>query len=447
MTTKSEEKEIEVMSVNNDLDGKVDLSKLQELRAKKTAKEQENMPPRIVEKKKRSIKLGICGTGHAGSNIASCMYDLGYPAIVFNTASQDLESINIPNDCKMLLEFGLGGAAKEKALGQAASEAHREAIGQLAQEKLGDEQVLVLCTSLAGGSGAGSVLTMIDILLKLEKPIIVISVLPLASEDAASKRNALETLSDLTKELQNKRICNLIVVDNAKIEAIYSNVNQFDFYRISNEAIVKTLDIFNTYSSMSSAVKALDSAEFARILIDGSGLTIFGEITVTNFEDETSVASAVIDNLSAGLLAEGFDLKQTKYVGFMLIANKNVWNKISSAAINYAGAMIQETAGVPNGVFKGIYSSEEIKEDVLKIYSIFSGLGLPSNRIETLQKETVELINKTKTKDENRNLNLKVNAEKNEVISSVDKIKEKIAMKKSAFGGLMNGAVQDRRKK
>ena len=244
---------------------------------------------------------------------------------------------------------------------------------------------------------------------------------------------------------QNKKVNNLIVVDNAKIEVIYNNVNQMDFYGIANKAIVEPIDVFNTLSSMPSSVKGLDPMEFSKIFLDGEGLSIYGELIVEEYIEDTAIAEAVVSNLNGNLLASGFDLKQTRYAGFIVAANKDVWAKVPASSVNYAVAMVNDLCGNPKGVFKGVYTID-IPENVVKVYSFFSGLGLPSNRIDQLKKEAVELQSVTKEKDQNRSLSLDLNTGTNETVSAAQKIKDKMAAKSSSFGKFVTGVV-DRRNK
>ncbi len=423
----------------------VDVSKLAALKAKSQAKQQESkMAAKIVAPKERSLQLGVLGSGQAGSRVAECFYKLGYQACVVNTALQDLKYIDIPDSNKLLLEYGLGGAAKEIEIGKAAAETHRNQIVQLVNDRLSSAQVHLLCLSLGGGSGAGSCETLVDLLAETGKPLVVIAALPMDTEDAQTKSNALETLAKLAKLTQVKRVSNLIVVDNAKIETIYHHVSQVDFYGVANKAIVDPIDAFNTLSSMPSSTKALDPMEFSKLFIDGEGLSVYGEFTVDNYQEDTAIAEAVINNLSGNLLASGFDLKQSKYVGFMVVANKEVWSKIPASSINYASSMINDLCGNPKGVFKGMYVVDSTV-DTVKVYSMFSGLGLPNSRVEQLKTETRELQSKVKDKDDSRNLTLNLDTGVNETVSAAQKIKDKIAAKSSSFGKLVTGLV-DRRK-
>ena len=427
----------------------VDPAVLAALKAKSQAKQQQEskMAAKIVSKKERSIALGVLGSGQAGSRLAEAFYKLGYDAIAMNTAMQDLKHIDIPDANKLLLEYGLGGAAKEIEIGKAAAESHRGEILQLVNEKLQNSQVNVLCLSLGGGSGAGSCETLVDIMSGLLKPLVVMTVLPMDTEDAQTKANALETLAKLGKLTQTKKVSNLIVVDNAKIEAIYSNVSQMNFFGVANRAIVEPIDAFNTLSSLPSAVKPLDPMEFSKVFLDGEGLTIYGELSIENYEEPTAIAEAVMNNLSGNLLAGGFDLKQSRYVGYIVTANKEVWEKIPSSSIDYANSIVNDLCGSPRGVFKGVYVVD-MPENVVKVYSMFSGLGLPASRVEQLKNDTKELQAKVRGKDEARNLTLTLDTGTNETISAAQKVKDKIAAKSSTFGKFVTGVtgVTDRRK-
>jgi len=423
----------------------IDMNKLAMLKAKSQAKQTEQKVVNKVAKKERSIVFGIVGSGQAGSRIAEAFYKAGYEAIAVNTATQDLKHIEIPDSNKLLLEHGLGGAAKELDIGRAAAETHRDAISALIDEKLSDSQLNILCLSLGGGSGAGSCETLVDVLSEAGKPLVVMTVLPMETDDAQTKNNALETLSRLTRLTQTKKINNLIVVDNAKIETIYQHLSPMEFFGVANKAIVETIDVFNTLSKSPSEVKGLDPMEFGKLFTDGEGLSIYGELVVNNFRDETAIAEAIINNLNSNLLAGGFDLKQSKYVGVIIAANAEVWRAIPSASINYAMAMVNDQCGSPKGIFKGIYTVDDIKENVVKVYSMFSGLGLPASRIDQLKKDAQAHVQNTKGKDEQRNLTLNLDTGVNDTVSQAQKIKDKIAAKSSAFGKLTQNVI-DRRK-
>lgn len=425
-----------------------DEDKLAKLRAKLAAKTKEvemTSSHSTLAKREKSINFGIVGSGQAGSRIAETFYKLGYDAVAINTAQQDLKFIDIPESNKLLLEHGLGGAAKDMEIGKAAAEKYRDQIKELINTQLADAQILVLGLSLGGGSGAGSCETMVDILSATGKPLCVITVLPMDSEGAQTKSNALQTLSRLTKFAQTKKVHNLIVVDNAKIEAVYHNVSQVDFFNVANKAIVEPIDVFNTVSSMASSVKPLDPMEFGKLLIDGEGLSVYGTIKVHNYQEEDALAGAVIENLNGNLLAGGFDLKQSKYVGIVVAANANVWKSVTAANVNFAITLVEDQCGHPNEIFKGIYVIDS-PEDCVTIYSMFSGLGLPSSRVDQLKKEAAQLAGHVKNKDDQRNNTLHLDTGTDQAVSKVQEMKNKLAQKSSPFTKLTNSTIIDRRK-
>jgi hypothetical protein len=193
-----------------------------------------------------------------------------------------------------------------------------------------------------------------------------------------------------------------------------------------------------------SPVKGIDSTELLKVMVDGEGFSTYGHFVVENYKDDTSVAEAVLSNLSNNLLADGFDLRQSKYVAFMVVANKDVWSKIPSSNIDYACSMLNDIANNP-GIFKGIYVQES-NEDVVHVYSWFFGLGIPTSRLDQLKNETKELQSKVKAKDDVRTSTMHVDSGTNETISAAQKIKDKIAQKSSKFGKFISTSVVDRRK-
>jgi cell division GTPase FtsZ len=459
MVTQSKIEKLNQEEIVNDIETpQVDEEKLAALKARaaqkraEEAKEKETnetkeevMPPRIVEEQQRSLRFGIIGSGQAGSRLAEQFFALGYPAVCMNTAPQDLENIKLPERQKLLLDFGLGGAAKDLSIGHDAADAYRAAINQLIQRHLSDVEVFIFCTSLGGGSGAGSVPVVVDILSQLEKPIAVLTVLPKASEDAQLKHNAWQTLSTFTKLFTAGKIHNIIAVDNAKIESLYSDVGPFNFFQVSNKAIVEPLDVFNKMSRRpDEGVKVLDSSEFGKLFMDGKGFTVYGVTSVPDYEDEMAIASAILESLKGNLLASGFNIRQARYAGFMLVAPDRVWNKIPSSSLHFAQSMILDTC---EGVvpFHGIYK-EESEDDCVKVYSMFSGLGLPEERVNQLKAEAQLKMGVAQRKDDERNMTIKVDVGE-ESTNQVEDIKRRIQQKASSFTKLHNAAVQDRRKK
>lgn len=412
----------------------IDNKVLEELKEKLS----QNVEKEVQEEKNKdqvSLKFGIVGCGHAGSRLAEAFYKLGYSAVALNTATQDLIHIEIPEENKLFMDIGLQGSAKDLNRGEEAAVTYREQIQDLIYKKLDTTQVLIICSSAGGGSGAGSLSTVIDVANTTGKPIVLMSVLPMVSEDVKTKSNSLETISKLASYVTENKVQSFILVDNAKIESIHSGVGQMDFYKIANRSIVEPLDAFNIYSMKPSQFKALDSAEWATILLNSGGVSTYGKISIEDYEGELAISKAIIDSLQKNMLVSGLDYKQAKYVGYIIIANSNAWKKIPTGATNYANALINEIFGNPECTYKGIYESD-MKEDMVQIYTFVSGLGVPDERISVMKKDIESQQINLKVKDVDRTKQLKVDLTKDNTVNEVDKIKAKIASKMSGLGKL-----------
>jgi len=382
-----------------------------------------------------SLKFGVIGCGHAGSRLAQSFYELGYAAIAINTATQDLTCIKLPEENKLFMDTGLNGAAKDLTRGYDAAETYGSKIQELINDKLSDSQVLIITTSTGGGTGAGSIPVVVELAAATGKPVVIIGALPMVTEDVKTKSNSLETLQKLSGYIASGKVQSFILVDNGKIENIYSGIGQMEFYGIANKAIVEPLDVFNEYSMKPSSFKALDSAEFATLLLNSGGISTMGQILIKEYEGELAISQAIMQSLKNSVLVEGIDLSKAKNVGYMILANKKVWESIPAGAINYANALINDIFNNPECTYKGIYETGN-KEDVVRIYTFISGLGLPEERISGLKKEIDAQQLNIKSKDVERVNQLKVDLGKDKTVSNVDEIKARISQMLSGLGKL-----------
>jgi cell division GTPase FtsZ len=421
---------------------------IEKLKAKKLAKE-EDKEMKAIAKRDRSLYFGVVGLGQAGSRVAETFYGLGYEACVFNTATQDLEHINLPDNRKVFLPFALGGAGKELDNGRAAVEQN----GELIINKLNDifnerQEMILLAISGGGGTGSGGAESILGLIASLGKPVGVIYILPMESEDALAKHNSVVTLGKLAKMASSDVITSLIVIDNAKIEVIYPNMSKADFWVTANEAIVSPLHIFNYLSAQPTKYDSLDSMDFGRIFTAGD-CTIYGMIEIENYMDTTAIAEAVVENLEGGLLADDFNLKETRFGGFIVVGNEKVLSELPAMNINYASHMISEICNSPSLV-SGVYEMP-VEKNVVRVYTMFSGLGLPSARIEALKKEADEKMSTLKEKEKSRADRMAVDyGAGTETQSKVQEVHRMIQQKKSGFGQLTKVAekkIVDRRKR
>jgi cell division GTPase FtsZ len=424
----------------------LDPSVLSKLKQKQEAKEE---PMKAVAKRDRSLYFGVVGLGQAGSRIAETFYGLGYEACVFNTATQDLEHIKLPEQKKIFLPFALGGAGKELDNGRQSIEQNGELVLQKLNESFGaSQEMLILAVSGGGGTGSGGAEAIIGLMASLGKPLGVIYVLPMESEDALSKHNAVTTLSKLAKMASTDVITTLMVVDNSKIELIYPGLSKAEFWTTANSAIVEPLHIFNHLSAMPTQYDSLDSMDFGRVFTTGD-CTVYGMLEVLDYMETTSIAEAVIENLEAGLLASDFNLKETRFGGYIVTASAETLRKLPAVNIDYANHVISEACDSPSLV-RGVYEMD-MEDDVVRVYTLFSGLGLPSSRIDSLKTQATEQMAVIREKEKTRADRMNVEyGPGSEVQVKAQEVHRIIQQKKSGFGKLTQNAgkrIIDRRKR
>lgn len=429
--------------------GRMDPDVLAKLKAKSSGGAKKEEPvPEVVSKKEVSINLGVIGVGQAGSRIAEVFHKMGYDVGVINTSSQDLKFIDVLPHQKLLLEGSLGGTGKDLDLGRDIFEAHVSAVTEFAEKTLAGNDMAFLAVSGGGGTGSSSVDVMVRSLFETGMPLGVIYVLPKATEDAQSKKNSIETLARLARMAADNMIDSLVVVDNARIEAIYGGLSQAKFWETANEAIVEPINLFNTLTAQPSKHTSLDPSDFGKIISAGD-CSVYGVVEVQDFMEETALAEAVIESLSGNMLAEGFDLTQTRVGGVIIMGSEEAISKLPAINIDYCFHMISDKTNGAS-IYQGIYTDESLSADTVKIYSWFAGLGLPQDRIENLQKESKEQAAVQAEKEKQRASSMTLDLEEDKTTSVADKIHKKISKKKSGFNKLQGGvrkSIIDKRRR
>lgn len=420
---------------------------LKERKEMRKKAEEKDMTVMLVDQKDRSVNIGVVGVGQCGSKLAEEFYNRGYNVVAVNTAMQDLKHINIPERQKLFLDYALGGAAKDLETGKAAAEEYSDSILKMLQENFENDDVMMLCVSGGGGTGSGSAETMVNLMAQLGKPLSVVYVLPLASEDALAKHNAILTLSRLAKLAKDDIINSLAVVDNAKIELMFPGQSMAEFWKSANAAIVDPLHLFNKLSANPSAYTSLDPMDFSRLFIGTGDCALYGTVEVENYLEDEAIAEAMLTSVANGLLASDFDLGQTRSAGVIITGTKSALEKVPATNIEYGFAMVSKICNEGTRVFRGVYEVPG-KDNVLKIYSFFSGLGLPEERVKELKAEAERHMETLKNKEANRATAMTIDVGKTATVSAADALHKKITQKHSAMGKLTNNSkrVIDKRR-
>jgi len=351
----------------------------------------------------KGMRWGIVGIGQAGGRLAEQFFKFGYPACVINTAKQDMATLTIPEENKLFMDYALGGAGKDMSVGEAATLEYEKDITGLMRRTFGQNvDTVIICVGGGGGTGSGGIIHMINMVSRFGLPVTVLYTLPLASEGSLTKSNAIRALDRVARQSAEGKVNALIIVDNSKIEQLYPNITAAQFWKVANFDIVNTLTMFNTLCRCDTDFDALDPMDFLRIFSTGN-CTIFGKINipieiqdgrVVTFDDE--LANSVLNNLQGGLLADGFNLKETVSGGIIITGPESILNQIPAVNVNFMYHRLNELIGNAN-IYRGLYKDNN-PNNCLTVYTILSGLGLPIQRVESLLREAQVAMNAIESK-------------------------------------------------
>ncbi len=172
------------------------------------------------------------GSGQGGGRLAEAFHKLGYKVICVNTAKQDLASLTVPDDQKILLDAGEQGAGKDMRVGEEAAAKGQQQVYELMLKKLGKVDHVFICVGAGGGSGGGSTLVLVETAKKflaysgmddVGSRVGVICALPTAGECASPSvsKNA-QFLAEALSKLANLHLFSpLVFRDNDKIPKLY----------------------------------------------------------------------------------------------------------------------------------------------------------------------------------------------------------------------------------
>lgn len=345
-----------------------------------------------------AFKLAFVGCGQGGSRIAESFYKLGYRRVCcINTTDQDLKGIKIPEENKLIIGEGHGGAGKNPENGQTAAQGSYEDIYDLMRKSFGKEfDRIIVCVGSGGGTGTGSCETVIDIAIEIAKsfkvqaedgkPAVgVIASMPKVTEGGKVNANAFKVLNKLfamvgeAGRLGARKISPLIVVDNDRINKIYPQVAASKFWDVANRNISSLFHLFNSIAIKDSDFTTFDQSDFKDIL--DSGALTFGACPIKKWSQASDISHAIRDNLKKNVLVGGFDLRQAQAAGCVFVAHSSVLDEIPQEYLEHGFEMLTRTMKPGSVVHRGIYKGGK---PGLVVYSILGDLGRPDERMDEI---------------------------------------------------------------
>ena len=352
----------------------------------------------VVDSASGAMVYGVLGTGQGGGRIAKAFFDLGYhKTVAVNTAEADLALLELPEDQKMHVDtFKDQGAGKDQEKGRQAVESKSQEIFNKLRDVFGEDvDRILVCAGAAGGTGGGSVTTLVGIAKKYftyvgkedaaDRVGVIVS-LPADGECASPTvaTNAFNRVSDLCKRAKKGEFAPLILIDNQKIKKLYPSLTVKQFWPTLNNTIAGLFHVFNSLANQNSNYSTFDPADYDSIM-KAKGCMIMGVTNVKDFEEETAIAMALKQNLEKTLLAEGFDLTTAKAAASIIVGGSTLFEEVAGLmdSIEYGF----DTLGTMTGgatVHRGIY--EDSRKQSLIAYTVVGGLDAPEKRIQSLKK-------------------------------------------------------------
>tara|TARA_Y100000593_G_scaffold95087_1_gene199425 strand:+ start:36004 stop:37170 length:1167 start_codon:yes stop_codon:yes gene_type:complete len=332
-----------------------------------------------------AFKFAFVGTGQGGSRIAETFHKLGYRRLAaINTAQQDLNTIQL--DHKLCI--GEGGAGKDLAVAEKYFKESREDVIDFLRYSFGDSvDKIFVCAGAGGGSGAGTLPSLVDASLELtetieasSKKVGVILALPKKSEGARVAANAHKTLKRVWKLVEENKVSPLIILDNEKIGKLYPNLVVSNFWRHANSSLAGLFHLFNLTSAKDSTFTSFDKNDYNSIL--ESGLMVLGASPVDKWDDPVSVSRAIRENVKNNVLSGGVDLSTGSCAGAVIIGGKDQLDNIPQSTLDQAFEQLVRMLKQGGVVHRGIYIGDKHN---LTVFTAIGGLGLPEEKLRELQ--------------------------------------------------------------
>jgi cell division GTPase FtsZ len=340
---------------------------------------------KVEDKFESAYKFAVVGVGQGGSRLAETFWKLGYRRVaVINTAAQDLKSIKVPRENKLLI--GGEGAGKNREVADSIFRDNREDILDFLKRtfKGGFDRVLV-CIGAGGGTGAGGGPVVVEIAHDLcqtygiestdeDAKVGAVVALPTRSEGSRVKSNAQETAESLINGCVKGTLSPLIILDNERIKQIYPRLSVNKFWDTANTSICSLFHLFNKIAAQDSQYTAFDKADLDTIF--SSGIISFGAVPVplkSEGADETDISYAVRDNLKKNILAN-IEVSTGNVSACVVIGDRKTLDNTPQESLEHGFDQLSRLLGSGSTVHRGIYHTAK---KGLVVYTIIGGIDAP----------------------------------------------------------------------
>lgn len=322
------------------------------------------------------MKIGFCGIGAAGSNIAEVANNHGYRTGIINTSPEDLEAIKgIKNK---LLIGKQAGCGKDRNIAKREVKSYYNDIVNFVKNTFeADTDITYIVFSASGGTGSGMSPIVLDLLTKFlpERKFGAIIVIPSKTESLVSQYNTLENLNEITK-------LNIptLLVDNGKFENEDKKLSKKQLFDTINECVVADFDII-TKKRKSSKYGNLDAKDLTKLLTTAGNMVIATKVLFPDSKEtiNDSIISSWDKSIYTGLEYDNV----VKRIGYIFEIPDQLTKDIDHTSL-------QLETGKPLEMFGGYYVPSN---EVYSVVSILAGLSFPEKRINEIK----DILNTSKS--------------------------------------------------
>jgi cell division GTPase FtsZ len=323
--------------------------------------------------------------------MAQSFHRLGYRKLsALNTAQQDLNTIDLEHK----LCIGQGGAGKDPDKALSCYKEKKEDVLDFMRYSFGEDfDRIFICAGAGGGTGAGTLVPLIDTALELydivscsSHKVGVILALPKISEGKRVNANAYNTLSQVYDLVGQGKVSPLIILDNEKINKLYPGLAVAPFWETANSSIAGLFHLFNHISSKDSSYSSFDPNDFKHVL--DSGLIVFGAAPITGWDNPMTLTKSIRDNVKKNVLSDGIDVSTGQTAAVIMIGGNEILQQVPQENLDKGFEQFSRMLGKGSTVHRGIYSGNV---DNLTVYTAIGGMARPESKLKTL-KELGDLV-------------------------------------------------------
>ncbi len=293
----------------------------------------------MPQKDKSIIK--VLGVGGGGGNALSHMFEQGIKGVDFavcNTDNQALENNPVITKIKLgpALTDGRGAGSKPEIGKQACI----ESIDEVRKFLSDDTKMLFITAGMGGGTGTGAAPIIAKAAKEMEILTVAIVTLPFKFEGLRRKRQALEGLEQLKKNVDS-----ILVISNEKVKEIHGNLKVSEAFAEADGVLTTAAKGIAEIITVAGEIN-VDFEDVNTVMRD-SGVAIMGS---AQMEGEDRARRAIDAALNSPLLEDN-DIRGAKHI--LLNISSSSSDEVTMDEIAEITEYVQEEAGYGTDLFWG----------------------------------------------------------------------------------------------